>query len=121
MAGRKKSALPAAARRRVERRRQSSSLAASINKKAGVPTAGFFCAAFKVARSSRIQKTNPVEPPRSRNIAHLLSLSVRAMQTDEEIFHDQSLDDVGGRGGADRRNRIRQRTGNRNGTERAVR
>jgi hypothetical protein len=38
--------------------------------------------------SSRIHKTNPVEPPISRNIAHLISLSARAMQTREEMFHD---------------------------------
>jgi hypothetical protein len=32
-------------------------------------------------RSSRIHKTNPMEPGLSRNIAHLISLSARAMQT----------------------------------------
>jgi hypothetical protein len=31
--------------------------------------------------SSRVHKTNPMEPPISGNIAHLGSLSARAMQT----------------------------------------
>jgi len=44
-----------------------------------------------------------MEPPISGNIAQLLSLSARAMQQREEMFHDQSFYDVGSRGGADRR------------------
>jgi hypothetical protein len=40
------------------------------------------------ARSSRVQKTKPVEPPIVGNIVHPTSLSVRAMETREEIFDD---------------------------------
>jgi hypothetical protein len=36
------------------------------------------------ARSSRIQQTKLAEPPKGRNIAQFLSLSVRAMQIREE-------------------------------------
>src|SRR5229473_2862385 len=36
------------------------------------------------------------------------------------MFHDQSFYDVGGRGGADRRHRVRQRAGDRNGPRGAV-
>jgi hypothetical protein len=38
--------------------------------------------------SLRIHQTNPVEPQKTRNIAYLLSLSARAMNTREEKFHD---------------------------------
>jgi len=40
------------------------------------------------ACSSRVQKTKPVEPPIAGNIVHPTSLSVRAMETREEIFDD---------------------------------
>jgi hypothetical protein len=40
------------------------------------------------ACSSPVQKTKPVEPPIAGNIVHPTSLSVRAMQTREEIFDD---------------------------------
>jgi hypothetical protein len=47
-------------------------------------TAGFFCELFKARHLTAIQKTKSVEPWIARNIADLLSLSARAMQTSEE-------------------------------------
>ena len=60
-----------------------------------------------------MHKTKPLEPQIIGNIAHLLSLSGGQCKHAEEIFYDQSFYDVGGSGGADRRNQFRQCAGNR--------
>jgi len=43
---------------------------------------------YGICHSPGIHKTKSMEPQKSRNIALLMSLSARAMQTREEKFND---------------------------------
>jgi hypothetical protein len=60
-------------------------VAVSIASKGRLFSRPFVLTIFKAMRLARIHKTNPMEPEISGNIAHLLSLSARAMQTNANI------------------------------------